>query len=116
MRKNEFYDWTKFAERLRKNRAISGLTLEQLAEKIDRSDNYVARLEKGQRGCSIYTLCQLSEVLDVSVDELLLGKKKNENQNSEKKQQLLDIIDKCDSQQLDLISDVILTLYHKLKD
>lgn len=116
MRKNEFYDWTKFAERLRRSRAVSGFTQEELAEKIDRSNNYVARLEKGQRGCSIYTLCQLSRVLEVSVDELLLGKEENGAQNSEKKQQLLDIINKCDNQQLDLISDVILTLYHKLKN
>lgn len=49
------------------------LTQEKLAERIDVSTAFIGNLESNriQQGLSVYTLCKLSKVLGVSVDDLV---------------------------------------------
>lgn len=56
-------------QRLRKAR---GFTQEQLSEMLDCSPNYVSQLERGLKSMSLETLIQLSNVLDVSPEEILM--------------------------------------------
>ena len=54
------------SKNIKKYRKLAGITQEQLAVDIDRSYDYVRRLEfkKGEIGCSIDTLYRISVVLN----------------------------------------------------
>ncbi len=56
---------------IKKYRKLAGITQEQLAVDIDKSYDFVRRLEykKGKIGCSIDTLYRISIVLGVSIDK-----------------------------------------------
>ena len=56
---------------IKKYRKLAGITQEQLAVDIDKSYDFVRRLEykKGEIGCSIDTLYRISGVLGVSIDK-----------------------------------------------
>jgi transcriptional regulator with XRE-family HTH domain len=59
------------AESLREERARSGLTLEQLAQRADLSTAHLSRLESGDRQPSVAALIALSRALGVSISTLL---------------------------------------------
>ena len=56
---------------IRKYRKIAGITQEQLAVDVERSYDFIRRLEykRGRIGCSINTLYRISVVLDVTMDK-----------------------------------------------
>lgn len=56
---------------VRKSRKQSGLTQEQMAEKLDLSLTAYANLERGQTAMNLERLQQISEILDVDVMELI---------------------------------------------
>ena len=61
----------KVSENIRKYRKIAGITQEQLAVDIEKSYDFVRRIEykKGSVGCSIDTLYRISVVLGVTMDK-----------------------------------------------
>ena len=56
-------------QRIRKSR---GLTQEQLSEMIDRAPNYICQLERGVKSMSLETLIQISNILGVSPEDILM--------------------------------------------
>lgn len=56
---------------IKKYRKLAGITQEQLAVDIEKSYDFVRRIEykKGKVGCSIDTLYRISVVLNVSMDK-----------------------------------------------
>ncbi len=58
-------------ERLRNARQSRGWTQVELAEAATLSSNYVARLERGELGPSLFVACKLAEALGVTVDALV---------------------------------------------
>jgi transcriptional regulator with XRE-family HTH domain len=57
-------------ESLRRHRQAAGWTQVQLAEAAGLSPNYVARLERGELGASLFVAYQLSRTLGISVRDL----------------------------------------------
>lgn len=59
------------SKNIKKYRLLSGITQEQLAVDIDKSYDFVRRLEfkKGKVGCSINTLYKISIVLNTSIEK-----------------------------------------------
>ena len=106
MYRNEYKDWSGMGARVKMNRKMLGMTTEKLAENIDRTENYVIRFEKGEKTCSIHTLYQLSKVLKVPTDELLLGKDMKDKDYTDK-EILQTIIDRCDEKELKVIKERI---------
>ena len=51
-----------------------GLTQEQLAEQVGLATKSLASIETGKKGTSIDTLIVLAEILDTSIDYIVLGK------------------------------------------
>ena len=84
-----YFDQTEFGKRLHDIRVLRGLTQEALAEKVSVEKQHISRMERGVNACSIELLVELSCVLGVSTDYLLMGK---EPHLEKKKDQLLDII------------------------
>ena len=79
-----YFDAKEFGKRLHDVRTSRGITQEELASK-----QYVSRMENGERNCSIDLLIELSCILHVSTDYLLMG---SEPSKEEVKNDLLSII------------------------
>lgn len=60
-------------KRIQFSRERAGFTQEQLAERIDRSTQFISTIERGVAGPSLETIISLSEKLNVSCDWLLRG-------------------------------------------
>ena len=58
-------------------RTERGYTQEHLSELAGISTSFYANLEGGKKGVSIFVLCELAEVLEVSVDSLLYPARNN---------------------------------------
>lgn len=66
-------DYIAVGERIRAIRHARGLTQEALAERCGISFSFLGHIERGTRKMSLETLATLSEALNCSLDELLLG-------------------------------------------
>ena len=65
--------YTEIGDRIRQHRELKRMTQEQLSEKCDLSTGYIGHIERGTRSPSLETLAKLSQVLCVSLDELVFG-------------------------------------------
>lgn len=119
--KNEYKDWKGFGERTRRSREAIGITREKFSEMVDRTENYVLSLEKGDKSCSVHTLHQICSSLKQSSDYILYGDnmEKNKEIKNTDKDILLEIINRCDEDEVAILKDVAITLFPnltKLKD
>lgn len=63
-----------YGSRIRILRKRRGLTQEQLAEKMNVSTPYIAKIENGKQTGPVELAVEFSEFFDVSLDYLLMGK------------------------------------------
>ena len=64
-------DFILLGKRIRDERLLLRLTIEQLAERADKSSNFVGQIERGDRKPSIETLVDIANALGTTVDNLL---------------------------------------------
>ena len=69
-----YFDPKDFGKRLQLARKEKGMTQQELADAISVVRDHIGRIERGDRVCSIDLLVELSLVLEVSTDYLLIGK------------------------------------------
>ena len=67
-------DYIAIGDRIRKYREQSRMTQEQLSESCSLSTGYIGHLERGTRSPSLETLVKISQILRVSLDDLVFGK------------------------------------------
>ena len=116
MESKEYKDWRNFGIRVKNARNSIGMTTEQLAEKSNRSENYIFRVEAGQ-SCSIHTLYQLSQALNKSSDYVLFGEDmKTEIINYSDREIIDNILNQCDEKQLKIIKDVLIAICPNFDD
>ena len=60
--------------RIQQSREQAGLTQEELAERIDRSTQFISTIERGLAGPSLETVLHLCEVLGTSTEWILRGR------------------------------------------
>ena len=70
------FDYRAMGRRMRDCRARLGLTQEELAEKAGISTSFVGHIERVEKQASVETVVALSKYLDISLDYLLLGRKR----------------------------------------
>ena len=75
-------------------RKKKGMTQNELAEKMNVTDKAVSKWERDLSCPDINTISKLADILDVSVEELLKAKKK-ENSNTAKMKDLINLIFKA---------------------
>lgn len=63
--------------RIRECRKKTGLTQEQLAEKVNISPTYLSEIETDRKQAGRKVLCTIAEVLDVSLDYLMYARKEH---------------------------------------
>ena len=64
-----------FGQRIKEERNRMGLTQEELALRLNIGYEHMNKIERGKRGCSIDILLNLADILGVSTDYLLTGKR-----------------------------------------
>lgn len=96
--------------RIKSAREDMGWTQEELAEKIDRSTQFISTVERGVAGPSLGTVISLCEVLNVSSEWLLCGKKATPDSET-----IATKISALSSAQLAALDRVIDGLLHLLK-
>lgn len=109
MNGKEYNDWKNFGIRVKNSRNSLGMTVEKLAEKSDRTENFINRIESGKKSCSIHTLYQFSKALQVSSDTLLFGKDIEDRQYADR-EIINNLLDKCDEKQLKVVKDVLVAI------
>ena len=72
--KDMYFNQVEFGKRLQECRKSRGITQEALAELLGfASKQHVSRMERGVESCSLDVLVELSGLLHVSTDYLLMG-------------------------------------------
>lgn len=69
----KIYDIKESGKRIKELRKAEGLSQEDLADKMGVERSFISLLETGQRGCSIDVAIRLSEILNSSLDYIVLG-------------------------------------------
>jgi len=75
-------DFMLLGKRIRDERLLLRLTLEQLAERIDKSINFVGQIERGEGKPSVETLVDIANALGKTVDSLLKDSMKKEDDDT----------------------------------
>ena len=68
------YDMKQSGARIQQLRIQAGYTQSELALKLNINRSFLSHIESGKKGCSVDLLVQLSTLLNVSLDFLILGK------------------------------------------
>lgn len=116
MEGKEYNDWKNFGIRVKNSRNGLGMTVEKLAEKSGRTENFIFKIESGER-CSIHTLYQLSKALNKSSDYLLFGEDMKTKEINYSDREIIDnILNQCDEKQLKVIKEVLIAICPNFDD
>ena len=75
-------DYIGMGRRVRQLRNSRKVTQEQLAEGIDVSTSFIGHIERGEKQCSLDTVCRLAEYFETTIDYIALGRINQCNQQS----------------------------------
>ena len=64
-------DYGKLGNRIRDERLLLRLTIEQLAERVNKSTNYIGQIERNDGKPSLETVVDIANALGTTVDSLL---------------------------------------------
>lgn len=74
-------DYELLGKRIRDERLLLRLTIEQLAEKVNKSSNYIGQIERNDGKPSLETVVDIANVLGTTIDTLLTDSIKVNNDN-----------------------------------
>ena len=69
----ENLNYKEIGKRIKTKRKETKITQEKLSEIIDVSPSYISEIERGSSICSLSTITNIANVLNVSLDYLVLG-------------------------------------------
>ena len=78
-----YFNQEEVGQRVRDLRKSRGMTAEKLSEELDYSHSHVSNAESGLRCYSIDLLICISRYFDVSLDYLILGRRKEKEREIE---------------------------------
>ena len=74
-------DYELLGKRIRDERLLLRLTIEQLAERVDKSTNYIGQIERNDGKPSLETIVDIANALGTTVDALLKDGLKTEQRD-----------------------------------
>ena len=74
-------DYELLGKRIRDERLLLRLTIEQLAERVDKSTNYIGQIERNDGKPSLETIVDIANALGTTVDSLLRDNVRAVNDN-----------------------------------
>lgn len=101
----------KIGDFIRKQRSELGFTQKELAKKLNCTDKAVSRWETGKGAPDVSLLIPLSKVLNVSVNEILIGEKIEEERKAEKFEETIVNTLKSSKNQISKLHKIIYTLF-----
>ena len=87
-----YYDPKESGKRIQTMRNSMGVTQEQLAERLNIATSTLGNIERGSKGISMDLAVEISIVLDVSLDYLVLGRKRKTLSPKEVVYQIIDLL------------------------
>ena len=97
-------DYIKIGDKIREYRKQSGLSQEQLAERVGISVPHMSHIETANTKLSLPVFLEIARVLNVTTDDLLRDRI---DTRKEQYQQIMRILDECDSKQLNFLIDLL---------
>ena len=74
-------DYELLGKRIRDERLLLRLTIEQLAERVDKSTNYIGQIERNDGKPSLETIVDIANALGTTIDALLKDSLKTEQRD-----------------------------------
>ncbi len=99
------FDYAVIGKRIKKARQEKGLTQEILAEKLDVSNAYISKIERGKTALNLDRLSELCAVLEESTDYLLRGT--NNVSDDYLRNEIMLMLEGCSPEKIKLIAQVI---------
>jgi len=99
------FDYGLIGKRIRKAREDKGLTQEKLAEKLDVSNAYISKIERGKAAVNLNRLSQICGILEESTEYMLSGA--NRATDDYLRNEIMFMLEGCSSEKIKLISQVI---------
>ncbi len=105
-------DYYLIGQRIRKYRKASGLSQEQLAEKIGISVTHLSHIETGNTKLSLPVLCAIADTLSLQTDMLL----KDHSSNTDSlRNEIIELLNTSDEKELSVMTDLIKCVKNSLK-
>ena len=106
-------DYFQIGQNIRRFRRNRGLTQEQLAERINISVPHMSHIETGSTKLSLPVLVDISDVLNVSTDELLNsdGVMKRDS----KYEEVIRILEQCNYTEVEILTEILKGAKNSLK-
>lgn len=101
-------DYYEIGQRIRKFRKAYNLSQEQLAEKVQISVTHMSHIETGNTKLSLPVFIDIANALSVQTDELLHDIPQNNKTNM--KQEINEILDSCSMRDMYILLDVLLSV------
>ncbi len=110
-------DYALLGKRIRDERLLQRLTIEQLAERVDKSTNYIGQIERNDGKPSLETVVDIANALGTTVDSLLSDSLHTEKRDSTV-QEISTLLYSLDDKGKQFILDVVkrYSYYHKSQD
>lgn len=102
-----YYNIAESGGRIKQLRKSRGLTQEAFAEKVGLSYRSISDIERGYRGTSIDALIEMRNILNTTLDYLILGNVKNKNDFTEEDSTILSLLS-CKSKEQKILARKIL--------
>ena len=97
--------------RIQNIRKSKGLTQDRLAEDVNISPKYLSSIERGRENPTLNTIIQLSDSLDVELEEFFDLIKLESPEISRK--MIIDLLDKADPEQLKMFYKIVAVIIEK---
>lgn len=98
-------NYYEIGQRIRKFRKAYNLSQEELAEKIGISTTHMSHIETGNTKLSLTVFVDIANALSVQTDELLHDI--TEQNKTPLKQEFIELLNSCSSQELSIILDIV---------
>lgn len=98
-------DYYEIGQRIRKYRKASGLSQEELAERVEISTTHMSHIETGNTKLSLPVFVDIAMALEIHTDELLFDTPKS--LRSTNIEDILNVLNSCDTSQLRILSDIV---------
>lgn len=97
-------DFKLIGQRIKEARIKKGWSQEKLAETIKVATAFLSRVERGGTSINLNRLAQISEALDVPIEELITGVVKEDNKYLDK--EFSDLLKQCSKDKQKLIYNI----------
>ena len=95
-------DYKAIAKRIQFTREEKKIPIKDIAKKLETREKFFENLEKGNVTINLETLVKISEILDVSIDYLVIGAEKNKKLERD----FANILAKCTKEQENFIYEI----------